>query len=106
MTKTVDASATEVQTRTFSMSMVVSGVRCGLTYVVLPFFAPLIGVSSGVGPWIGLSLGTVAIAANALSIKRFSAGNSRWKIPMVVINSAVILLLLFLVAGDLRDLVN
>ncbi|HAF68447.1 MAG TPA: hypothetical protein DCL16_04925 [Acidimicrobiaceae bacterium] len=106
MTKTVVASMSEAQTRTFSISMVVSGVRCGLTYVILPFFAPLVGISSGVGPWVGLCLGTVAIAANVLSIRRFWSGNRRWKVPMAVINLSVILLLLFLVAGDLNELLT
>jgi len=104
MTKSVTASATEAQTRQFSISMLVSGIRCGLTYVILPFFAPLIGISSGVGPWLGLSLGTVAIAANILSVTRFWSGNRRWKVPMAVINVSVILLLLVLVAGDLREI--
>ena len=104
MTKTVTASTKEAETRQFSISMVVSGVRCGLTYVILPFLAPLIGISSGVGPWLGLSLGSVAIAANVLSVRRFWSGNRRWKLPMAVINISVILLLIFLVAGDLREL--
>ena len=106
MTKSVTSPATEAQTRQFSISMLVSGIRCGLTYVILPFFAPLIGISSGVGPWLGLSLGTVAIAANILSVTRFWSGNRRWKVPMAVINVSVILLLLVLVAGDLREIFN
>ena len=106
MTISAVGSVTEVEYRTFSVSMVVSGVRCGLTYVILPFLAPLVGVGSGVGPWIGLPLGTVAIAANVLSIRRFWSGNRRWKVPMAVINVSVIALLLLLVAGDLSELLG
>ena len=106
MTKTAVVSVTEVENRTFSVSMVVSGVRCGLTYVILPFLAPLIGIGSGVGPWIGLPLGAVAIAANVLSIRRFWSGNRRWKLPMAVINLSVIALLFVLVAGDLTELLG
>ncbi len=104
MTKTAIASTTEAEARTFSVSMVVSGVRCGLTYVILPFLAPLVGVGSGVGPWVGLPLGIVAITANVFSIRRFWSGNRRWKLPMAVINLSVIVLLLVLVAGDLSEL--
>ena len=106
MTKPGVASMTEAETRTFSLSMVVSGVRCGLTYVILPFLAPLVGVGSGVGPWVGLPLGVVAIAANVLSIRRFWLGNRRWKYPMAAINLSVIALLLVLVIGDLSELLN
>ena len=96
----------EDETRTFSVSMVISGVRCGLTYVILPFLAPLVGIGSGVGPWLGLLLGGVAICANLLSINRFWCGNRKWKWPMTVINVSVIALLLFLVVGDVRELVT
>ena len=106
MTKTAVASMTEAETRTFSVSMVISGVRCGLTYVILPFLALLVGIGSGVGPWLGLLLGTVAIGANLLSIYRFWNGDRRWKMTMTAINLSVIILLMFLVVGDIRELVT
>ena len=106
MSKASVASMSEDETRTFSVSMVISGVRCGLTYVILPFLAALVGIGSGVGPWLGLLLGGVAIGANLLSINRFWGGNRKWKWPMTVINVSVIALLLFLVVGDVRELVT
>ena len=96
----------DVDTRVFSTSMVISGIRCALAYVVLPFLAPLVGISSGVGPWIGLPLGLVAIAANVLSIRRFWNSDHRWKWPMSLINGAVIGLLTVLLAMDLRDVIG
>ena len=106
MSKAAVASMSEAETKTFSVSMVVSGVRCGLTYVFLPFLAPLVGVGSGVGPWLGLALGLVAIGANLLSISRFWSGDRKWKWPMTVINVSVIVLLLLLVVGDIRELLT
>ena len=102
MSKAAVASMSEAETKTFSVSMVVSGVRCGLTYVILP----LVGVGSGVGPWLGLTLGLVAIAANLLSISRFWSGDRKWKWPMTIINVSVIVLLLLLVVGDIRELLT
>ena len=104
MNKAAVASMTEAETRTFSLSMVISGIRCALTYVILPFLAPLIGLGSGVGPWIGLTLGLVAIGANLLSVHRFWSGDRKWKWHMTVINVSVIALLSLLVIGDLREL--
>ena len=34
--------------RAFSVSMVVSGLRCVLTYVILPFVTPFLGLAPGV----------------------------------------------------------
>ena len=96
----------DVDTRVFSTSMVISGIRCALAYVVLPFLAPLVGISSGVGPWIGLPLGLVAIAANVLSIRRFWNSDHRWKWPMSLINAAVIGLLTVLVTSDLLNVIS
>ena len=96
----------DVDMRVFSTAMVISGIRCALTYVVLPFLAPLVGISSGVGPWIGLPLGLVAIAANVLSIHRFWNSDHRWKWPMSLINGAVIGLLTVFLAIDLLDVIG
>ena len=106
MSNSLAPLANDVDTRVFSTSMVISGVRCALTYVILPFLAPLAGVSSGVGPWIGLPLGLVAIADNVLSIRRFWRSNHRWKWPMSLINGAVIGLLTVLVMMDLLDVLG
>ncbi|MCS5681013.1 MAG: hypothetical protein VYE75_10310 [Actinomycetota bacterium] len=106
MNETAAPPARNADTRVFSTSMVISGVRCALAYVILPFLAPLAGISSGVGPWIGLPLGIVAICANILSIRRFWNSNHRWKWPMSVINLSVIALLAVLVAIDISDVLT
>ena len=48
--------------RAFSTSILVSATRCLLTYIVLPFAAPALGLAAGVGPAIGIPVGVVAIA--------------------------------------------
>jgi integral membrane sensor domain MASE1 len=87
------------------MAMVISGIRCTLAYVVIPFFAPFLGLAPGVGPWLGLAIGVVAIVANVFSIRRFARSRHRLRRPMIVINTAVIVFLLVLVALDLNAVV-
>ena len=91
-------------TRTFSISMVISGIRCVLAYVVFPWLLPVLGVTGGVGPGIGLAIGTVAIGFNVWSIFRFWRADHRLKWLVVPINVAVIVLLLILVSFDVADL--
>ncbi len=88
--------------RTFSVSIIVSAVRCTLTYVIFPWVLPVLGVARGVGPGIGLVIGTVAIAANVVSIRRFWTADHRWKIPITVLNGGIIVLLSILVVVDLK----
>ncbi len=88
----------------FSKSMVVSGIRCTLAYVLIPYVFPLVGFGAGAGPWIGLPIGLAAIVANVVSIVRFGRSDHRWKRPVIAINSAVIVLLAILVVIDAADL--
>jgi hypothetical protein len=91
-------------TRAFSASVLVSGIRCTLAYVVFPWLLPALGLASGVGPALGLVIGPVAIAFNIASIRRFHASNHRWKWHITALNVAVIALLSVLLVLDVREL--
>ena len=65
--------------RAFSTSILVSATRCLLTYIVLPFGAPALGLAAGVGPAVGIPIGVVAIGCNVLTIRRFWAADHRWR---------------------------
>ena len=82
----------------------ISGVRCLLTYVLLPFVAPFLKLSSSIGPTLGLAVGAVAIVANLFSIRRFWAADHRWKKHVTVLHVAVIALLLVLAIRDIQEL--
>lgn len=88
----------------FSKSILVSAVRCTLTYVLIPFVFPIIGFGTGVGPWIGVPIGIAAIIANVVSIRRFHRSDHRLKWPMSTINVGIIVLLTILVVLDLGNL--
>ncbi|MGH9151924.1 MAG: hypothetical protein ACRD03_05925 [Acidimicrobiales bacterium] len=98
-------SGAELQ-QAFSTSILVSATRCLLTYVFLPFVAPALGVAAGVGPWIGLPLGAVAIVANVATMRRFWAADHRWRWAYSSVGAGVIVLLVVLMAGDVADLVG
>ena len=97
-------TADDPATRAFSRSMLLSATRCTLTYVVFPWILPLVGITSGMGPAIGLPIGGVAIASNAFTIRRFWVADHRWKKPVTVICVAVMVLLSVLFVEDLIDL--
>ncbi len=92
--------------RAFSLSIVTSGIRCLLTYIVLPFVTPFLGLAPGVGPALGLVIGTVAIGANVWSIRRFWRAEHPWRRPVTVLHVLVIAFLLVLMVNDLVELIG
>ncbi len=92
--------------RLFSKSMVISGIRCVLAYIILPFVTPFIGLAPGVGAGFGLIIGLVAIAANLFSIRRFWRADHRFKMPVTAIHISVIALLVVLAVQDVAELVG
>ena len=101
-----DTAARAPAERVFSVSVVVSGIRCFLAYVLFPWLLPAAGVASGVGSGVGLVIGTVAIVFNGLSIRRFQRTGHRYKWPITLLNSGIIVLLAILMVIDLADLLG
>ena len=100
----VGAAETDEPEKVFSTSILISGIRCVLSYVVFPFVAPVIGVASGIGSTIGLIIGTIAIVSNIWSIQRFWRADHKWKWPVSILNVGIIVLLLILLAIDANAL--
>lgn len=90
--------------RVFSKSILVSAIRCTLTYVIIPFVAPLIGFISDVGPIIGIIIGTIALVANVVSIRRFWKADHKYKKHVTVLHIGVMILLVMLLVRDFGQL--
>ena len=92
--------------RAFSLSLLVSAVRCILAYVILPFVTPLIGLASGVGPVVGIGIALVALVANVISLRRFWRLRHPWLKPVAVLHISVMTLLIVLISMDISKLVS
>ena len=107
VTRTSEATDTRTSDReaqrVFSWSIVISGIRCLIAYILLPFFLPLLGFADWVGPWLGITFGLVAIGFNIASIRRFARSSHRLRRVVITINCLVIGLLLVLLAIDLNS---
>ena len=92
--------------RLFSFAILISALRCTLSYVILPFVIPLFGLGAtvGVGPVIGIPLGAVAIFFDVKGIRRFWIAQHRYRWQMTIIYLLVIALVLYLVVRDIVHL--
>lgn len=101
-----DAETDDAAESVFSRSVVISGIRCVLTYVIFPFVAPLVGITASVGAVVGVLIGVVAIVFNVMSIRRFFAADHKYKWWASAMNVAVIILLLVLFVVDSQTLLG
>src|SRR5262245_6917791 len=92
--------------RAFSTSILVSATRCIITYVLLPFVVPVLGIAAGVGPWLGIPIGVAAIVCNVLTIRRFWAADHKWRWAYTALALTIIVLLLVLMAKDIASVLG
>ncbi len=87
-------------------SLLISMVRCLLTYVILPFGAPIFGFATGVTPVIGVIVGVVAIVANVASVRRFWRADHRYRWHYTALASVIVVAITWLVVSDLFELLG
>jgi hypothetical protein len=88
----------------FGASILVSTVRCLLTYVLLPLLKPVVDLRGGVGPVLGLVLGTVSAVAILASMRRFWAATHRLRWAYTAVGGAILVLLAVQAVGDVSVL--
>ncbi len=91
---------------TFQRSMLISAIRCTLTYVVFPFLVPAVGFATGVGPIVGIVIGVVAMTCDVFTIRRFFAIDHKWRWHFSAVAVAVICFLGVLMVQDIVHLLN
>ena len=75
--------------RLFSTSMLLSALRCLLSYVLLPVITPLIGAAAGVGPVLGIPIAVVALVFDVRGIRRFWLVDHKHRWPVTDRKSVV-----------------
>lgn len=92
--------------KAFEKSMLISAIRCTLTYVVFPFVLPALSFAKGVGPVLGIAIGSVAMVCDVFTIRRFFAVDHKWRWHFSAIALCVIGLLSVLLVQDIAHLVE
>jgi len=90
--------------RMFSFSIVLSALRCLLSYVVFPFVTPALGLATGVGPAIGIPIAVLALFFDVVGVRRFWLTDHRWRWVMTFVYAAVMVLVGALLVGDIVHL--
>ncbi|GAA4262186.1 hypothetical protein [Dietzia aurantiaca] len=67
----LDPSASTGAHRAFRTSVLVSAVRCLITYLLIPILVPLLSLSGWVAAPIGIVLCVIAVVNGVVSVRRF-----------------------------------
>ena len=97
-----NASAADAR-KAMQTSVMVSAVRCLLTYIVLPFVLPFLGLAAGVGPLLGAVIGIIAAVCIVSSMRRFWRVDHRARWGYTAFGTVM---LVFLVTMSIRDIIR
>lgn len=90
--------------RALQFGFMVSGLRCIVQYVVLPFVLPWIGVGGTLPPWLTLILGMVAVAALVRNVRRLWAVRHAQRWTYLFMAGVVVASLVLFAVVDVRAL--
>jgi hypothetical protein len=90
----------------FQKSLFISTCRCLLMYIVFPFVLPAVGIARGVGPYIGLTIGVLAMVSIVYSIRRFWRADHAKRWHYTLFGTAIICFLVYLAIEDLSTILS
>jgi hypothetical protein len=90
----------------FRKSMMISTIRCTLTYLVFPFVLPALGLVTETGVILGMVIGVLAMTCDVFTIRRFFSVDHKWRWPFSTIAFCVICMLAVLLAQDIVHVVT
>ncbi|HEX3089973.1 MAG TPA: hypothetical protein VHQ23_15075 [Ilumatobacteraceae bacterium] len=92
--------------RAFRKSMIISTIRCSLTYLVFPFVLPALGLVANTGVVIGIIIGVLAMTCDVFSIRRFFVADHKWRWQFSTVAFVVICMLAVLLTKDVVHIVG
>ena len=92
-------------TNALSGSIAISGIRCIITYIVIPLAGPILGLGA-VGPYLGLALGALSVVFIVKSMRRFFAADHKWRWGYGSIGIVLIIVVIVQSAMDIASLVS
>ena len=87
-------------------SMLIAGVRCTITYIIIPFGAPVIAVLGILGTPLSLALSVVAIVMAVSSLRRVWLADYVHRYAYSLFILIAVILLAIVIVGDVRTLLS
>jgi len=102
----VDKNAIFGARRSTTTAIVVSGIRCIITYLLIPILAPFIGLVETIGAPLGIVLSLLAIVMGISGVRRFWIADHRARWPYTIFIAVVVALLTVGIIFDLASIAS
>ena len=102
--RALDRRSTEGAHRAFRVSLVVSAVRCLITYALIPIMVPILSLSGWVASPISMALCVLAVVNGVISMRRFWRSDHRQRWMYTAFIGVVFTILAVALVSDLTRL--
>ena len=86
--------------------MIISGIRCLITYLLIPIAVPIIGVSGAVSAPIGLLLSAIAVVTGVVSLRKFWRRDNRYRWIYTAFILVVFIVVAITATVDIAEIVS
>lgn len=87
-------------------SMLIAGVRCTITYLIIPFGAPVVAWLGVLGTPLSLALSIVAVGMAISSLRRVWMADYAHRYAYSLFILVAVVLLVIVIVGDVRTLTS
>lgn len=102
----VDKNAILGARRSTTRALIISGIRCTLTYLLIPIMAPFIGLLDAIGAPLSVALSMVAIVMGVIGMRRFWLADHRARWAYSAVIGVVVVLLVVGIVFDMTKIVG
>ena len=102
----VDKTAVFGARRSTTTAIVVSGIRCTITYLLIPILAPFVGLLETLDAPISIVLSSFAIVMGIGGVRRFWIADHKARWTYTAFIGVIVLMLLVAIGFDLAALVS
>jgi hypothetical protein len=102
----IDKTAVFGARRSTTTAIVLSGIRCTITYLLIPILAPVFGFLEALDAPISIVLSTVAIVMGIGGVRRFWIADHRARWSYTAFIGLVLVMLSVAIAFDVSSLVS
>jgi hypothetical protein len=101
----VDKNAILGARRATTAAIVVSGIRCIITYLLIPVLAPVIGISDAASAPVTIVLSVLAIVMGVTGVRRFWMADHRARWAYTIFIAVIVALLAVGIVLDLAAMI-